>query len=118
MVVSQGRGLPSPLPSCSSSAFSQSVLALRGKQVERSLESKGCGLRSGRVPTQTPVPSWRTVPWTAWARFPRGTCHVLCVYEMFRQHVSRLSTCVCKPASFAIFTPHVSLDCRRIRSVG
>ncbi len=39
--------------------------------------------------------------------FPAG--HVPGVNEMFRQHVSRLSTCVCKPTSFALIIPHVSL---------
>ncbi len=34
--------------------------------------------------------------------------NVLGVNEMFRQHVSRLSTCVCESAAFDTFTPHVS----------
>jgi hypothetical protein len=38
------------------------------------VQSKGCGLLSGRVPEQTPVPSWKDRPWTAWARYLRGTC--------------------------------------------
>ena len=38
------------------------------------VQSKGCGLLSGCVPEQTPVPSWKDRPRTAWARYPRGTC--------------------------------------------
>ena len=37
-------------------------------------QSKGCGLLSGCVPEQTPVPSCEDRPWTAWARYLRGTC--------------------------------------------
>ena len=38
------------------------------------VQSKGCGLLSGCVPEQTPVPSWKDRPRTAWARYLRGTC--------------------------------------------
>jgi hypothetical protein len=48
--------------------------------------------------------------------FPAG--HVQGVNGMFRQHVSRLSTCVYEFAAFATFTPHVGLHCRRRRSIG
>jgi hypothetical protein len=36
--------------------------------------SKGCGPHSGRVSVRTPVHSLEDRLWTAWDRYPRGTC--------------------------------------------
>jgi hypothetical protein len=44
--------------------------------------------------------------------------HVLGVNKIFRQYVSRLSSCACEPAPFATTTPHVSLHCKWRRSIG
>jgi hypothetical protein len=53
--------------------------------------SKGCGPHSGRVPVRNPVPSLEDRPWTAWDRYPRGTCPAR--MNVFRLHVSRVPTC-------------------------
>ena len=51
-------------------------------------QSKGCGLLSGCVPEQTPVPSWKDRPPDGVGSLPAG--HMTGVNESFRWHVPRL----------------------------